>query len=153
MRRPDVKLFWNTLREWLEAESEVEFPSPAFGQVESFPDGALQVGLRDGNLQAHRFDCRPVPGGVLGFVSLFFCIHGVGFFCGSGSSCMPGWNNATKQDNFVYGVNTPWGHGNDLELRQFPPSFGSGWLGNHFWPLRVLPHVLSSQSLLTVHSV
>jgi hypothetical protein len=42
MRRPDVERFWNTLRKWLEVEIEVEFPSPAFGQLESFPDGILQ---------------------------------------------------------------------------------------------------------------
>ena len=68
MRRPDVGLFWNVLRERLETESEVEFPSPAFGQGESFPDGILQIGIRDGNLHTHRFNCRPILGNVLGFV-------------------------------------------------------------------------------------
>ena len=69
----------NTLRERLEAESEVKFPSPAFCQVESLPDGILQVGPRDGNLQAHRFDGRLVLGGVLdgelGFVRFVFGVH------------------------------------------------------------------------------
>jgi hypothetical protein len=68
LRRPDVGWFWKALREWLEGESEIEFPSPAFCQVESFPDGIMQTGPRDGDLQAYRFDGRPVPGGVLGFV-------------------------------------------------------------------------------------
>ena len=84
MRRPDVGLFWNALRERLEAESEVEFPSRAFRQVESLPDGILQIGFRDGNLQAHCFNCRPIcrpiPGDVLGFVGLVFCVHGIWSF-------------------------------------------------------------------------
>jgi hypothetical protein len=57
MRRPDVGWSRKTLHEWLEGESQVEFPSPAFCQLKSFPDGILQIGPRDGNLQAHRFDC------------------------------------------------------------------------------------------------
>ena len=111
MRRPDVGLFWNILRERLEAESEVEFPSRAFCQVESLPDCILQIGLRDGNLQAHRFNCRPICrpilGDVLGFVGSVFCVHGIYFFCCFVSSstglrrcCKTGWS-------FVYGVNTP----------------------------------------------
>ena len=84
MRRPVVGLFWNTLRERLDAESQVEFPSPAFRQVESFPDGVFQIGLRDGNLQAHRFNCRPIChpilGDVLGLVGSVFCVHGICFF-------------------------------------------------------------------------
>ena len=72
MRRPDVKRFWHPLRERREGESEVEFPAAAFRKVESFPNGIFQIGLRDGNLQAHRFNRRPVPGGVLGFVGSFF---------------------------------------------------------------------------------
>ena len=77
MRRPGVGLLWNTLCEWLEVEIEVEFPSPAFCQVESFPDGIFQIRLRDGNLQAHRFNfnCRPVLDGVLGFVGFAFGFH------------------------------------------------------------------------------
>jgi hypothetical protein len=80
MRRPDVKGFWNALRERLEGESEVEFPAAAFGQGESFPDGILQIGLRDGNLQAHGFDGGPIPGGVLGFVGFVFGVHGIRLF-------------------------------------------------------------------------
>jgi len=90
MRRPDVKRFCNTSREWLEGESEIEFPPAAFCQVESCPDGILQIGLRDGNLQAHRFNRRPGPGGVLGFVGSFFCVHSVCFFRSLGFSCMLG---------------------------------------------------------------
>ena len=80
MRRPDVGLFWNTLRERLDAESQVEFPSPAFCQGESFPDGILQIGLRDGNLQAHCFNCRLILGNVLGFVGFVFGVHGIWSF-------------------------------------------------------------------------
>ena len=80
MRRPDVGLFWNILRERLEAESEVEFPSRAFCQVESLPDCIMQIGLRDGNLQAHRFNCRPILGGVLGFIEFVFGVHGIKYF-------------------------------------------------------------------------
>jgi hypothetical protein len=93
------------LRGWLETESEVEFPSPAFCQVESFPHGILQIGLRDGNLQAHRFNRRPVLDGVLGFVGSVFCIHGICFCC-LVFSCMFG-ENATKQVHFVYGGEHP----------------------------------------------
>lgn len=92
MRRPDVGLFWNALRESLETESEVEFPSPAFCQGESFLDCILQIGLRDGNLQAHRFNCRPIPGNVLGFVRRFFCVHGICFLCCLAFSCVLGEN-------------------------------------------------------------
>jgi hypothetical protein len=81
MRRLDAGLFWRALRERLEAESEVEFPSPAFCQGESFPDGIIKIRLRDGNLKAHRFNRRPILGNVLGFVGSFFCIHGIGIFC------------------------------------------------------------------------
>jgi hypothetical protein len=80
MRCPDVGRFWNTSREWVETESEVEFPPPAFCQVESFPNGILQIGPRDGNLQAHCFNCRPILGGVLGFVGFAFGVHGISFF-------------------------------------------------------------------------
>lgn len=80
MRRPDVERFWNTSREWLEGESEVEFPTAAFCQGESFANGILQIGFRDGNLQAHGFNGRPIPGGVLGFVGFAFGFHGVSFF-------------------------------------------------------------------------
>ena len=107
MRRPDVGRFWNALSKWLEAESEVEFPAAAFCQVKSFPDGILQIGFRDGNLQAYCFNCCPIPGGVLGFVGFAFGIHGVRFyFCCLGFSCAFG-ENATKQVRFVHGVNTP----------------------------------------------
>jgi len=78
MRRPEVGWFWNAILERLGAESEIEFPPTAFCQVESFPDGILQIGLRDGNLQAHRFNCRPILGDVLGFVGLFFVLMASG---------------------------------------------------------------------------
>lgn len=72
------------MREWLESKSEIKFPSTAFCQVESFPYGILQIGPRDGNLQAHCFDDRPVLdrvlGGVLGFVRFVFGVHGILFF-------------------------------------------------------------------------
>ena len=105
MRRPDAGLFWNTLRGRLEAESEVEFASPAFCQVEGFPDGILQIGPSDGNLQAHRFDCRPVLSGILGFVRFVFGVHGICFFLLF--SCAFG-KNSTKQVRFVHEVNTPY---------------------------------------------
>ncbi len=82
MRRTHVGLFWHGLRERLGAESEVEFPSPAFCQGESFPDGIFKIRLRDGNLQAHRLNGRPILRDVLGFVGSFFCIHGVCLFTG-----------------------------------------------------------------------
>jgi hypothetical protein len=82
LRCPDAGLSWQALRERLGPESEVEFPSPAFGQVESRPDGVLQIGLRDGNLQAYRFNRSPVPGGILGFAGIVFGIHGIRFFYG-----------------------------------------------------------------------
>src|ERR1700690_345149 len=80
MRRTHVGLFWHGLRGRLGAESEGEFPAPAFCQVESFPDGIFKIRLRDGDLQAHRFNGHPILRDVLGFVGSFFCIHGVCFY-------------------------------------------------------------------------
>ena len=71
MRRPDVG--WET-------ESEVKFPSRAFCQVESCPDGFVKIRFRDSNLQAQRFDWRAVLDGVIGFVELFFRFHGIWFY-------------------------------------------------------------------------
>jgi len=69
MRRPEVG--WGI-------ESEVEFPSPAFCQVESLPDGLCKIGPRDGNLQAQRLYGHALLDGVIGFVDLFFNFHGIG---------------------------------------------------------------------------
>jgi len=91
MRHPNVGLSLSILPERLEAESEVEFPPPAFCQVKRFPDGPRQIGLRDGNLQAYRFNRGTISDGVLGFVGSAFSVHGIfsvlpsGFwFCESG---------------------------------------------------------------------
>ena len=86
--------------ERLEGESEVEFPSPAFCQVESFPDNNLQIGPRDGNLQTHRFDGRAGIGGVLGGVRGVYFPRSLAFNCTI--------ENSTKPARFVYGVNTPY---------------------------------------------
>jgi hypothetical protein len=72
MRRPDVG--------W-EIESEVKFPSRAFCQVESLPDGFLKIRLRNRHLQIQRFDRRALLDGIIGFVQLFFCFHGIWVFC------------------------------------------------------------------------
>ena len=78
MRRPDFR--------W-EIESEVEFPSPAFCQVEGVPDGFLKIGFRDGNLQAQYFYRRAFLDGVIGFVQLFFLFAWLLCFgCASGEN-------------------------------------------------------------------
>ena len=93
MRRPDFR--------W-EIESEVEFPSPAFCQVEGVPDGFLKIGFRDGNLQAQYFYRRAFLDGVIGFVQLFFCSHG---FCVLVVRAV----KMQKQVPFVHQVFTPYG--------------------------------------------
>jgi len=69
----------------LTIESEVEFPSSAFGQVEGLPDRFAQIRLRDRHLQAQSLNGRGRPGDTLVFVGLLFRFHGIWFFRGSGS--------------------------------------------------------------------
>jgi hypothetical protein len=71
MRLPNVR--------W-EIESEIKFPSRAFCQVESHPDGLWKIRLRDNHLQAQCFYWRALPDGFIGFVHLPFCFHGIWFF-------------------------------------------------------------------------
>jgi len=60
----------------LEIESKVQFPSPAFGQVECLVDSFGQIRFRDRNLQAQGFNGRAVQGAILGFIGLLLCLHG-----------------------------------------------------------------------------
>jgi hypothetical protein len=106
------------LRERPIFESEVEFPSPAFRQVESFPDSFLQIGLRDGNLQAHRFNFRRVDGDGLGVEGSVFSVHGVCFYSAVSLLVLQfGVRRYETSWNFVYGVNTLYGQGGCEERR------------------------------------